>query len=77
MSDGAVRTGTVTFMYKNHRDEESMRKVQPVQGSLRYGTLDHYYTESQWLFDAFDLDKGALRTFSCQRMLTPFQVVGE
>lgn len=48
------------FVYRNHQDIISTCKVHPRR--IRYGVTP-YHTEPQWLMEAYDLDKQALRTF--------------
>jgi hypothetical protein len=53
----------VAIDYTNYRGERSKRLVIPVAGSSRFGSTE-YHPEPQWLFDAHDVEKGALRTFA-------------
>lgn len=63
----------LTFNYVNHRGEHSTRQVIPQQ--VRFGT-GGYYTEPEWLLDAFDLSKNAMRTFSMRKMnIKPGEIV--
>src|SRR5205807_2312252 len=59
----------VAFRYRNHRDEDSIRRVRP--GAFRYGETD-WHPGPQWLLDAFDVDKGAERTFAVAGILEWF-----
>ena len=47
----------LTLLYKNWKDQTSIRKVQPI-GNLYWGKTE-YHPEDQWLFDVWDLDKDA------------------
>lgn len=51
----------VTIDYTNWRGERSLRRVAP--GRFYYGTSD-WHPEPQWLMEAFDLDRAAVRTFA-------------
>jgi predicted DNA-binding transcriptional regulator YafY len=50
----------VTFTYKNHRGETSVRLVRPIM--IAFGS-NKYHTEPQWLLHAYDLQKAAERAF--------------
>ena len=53
----------VRIDYTNHRGTRSDRVVLPVE--LRHEATEHH-PERQWLLDAWDLGKRALRTFAMQ-----------
>lgn len=55
------------FRYRNHRGEESIRRVAPVR--LYYGRCSWHGEDVQLLLEAKDLDKGALRTFALRDVL--------
>lgn len=48
--------------YTNWRGERSTRAVLPLR--FFYGTSEFHRPNPEWLMDAFDIDKQALRTFS-------------
>ena len=52
----------ITFAYRNHRGEVATRHVRPV--AFRFGTAPPWYTEPQWILEAFDVEKGAMRSFA-------------
>lgn len=52
----------LTLLYKNWKDNTSVRRIQPV-GNMYWGTTQ-YHLEPQWLFDVWDLDKEDYRTYS-------------
>lgn len=54
---------SVAIDYTNHRGERSVRRIIPMTGTMRYAS-NEWHKETQWLFDAHDLDKKAIRTFA-------------
>lgn len=62
--------GTVHFRYLNYRGEIQGRRVRFHRGggSLHWGSTGHY-PEEQWLLEAWDLDRGAWRTFALVNIL--------
>ncbi len=68
MEDAAVnKFETVTFVYRNWRDDVEERTVLPKR--IYWGTTDYYQTK-QWLMEAWDVHRGAERVFALERMLT-------
>jgi len=53
----------VEIDYTNWQGKRGLRRIRPVPGTLQFKSTEHHPT-SQWLFDAVDLDKKALRTFA-------------
>ena len=51
----------VTIDYTNWRGERSLRRVAPRR--FFYGTSE-WHPEPQWLMEAFDLERAAVRTFA-------------
>jgi predicted DNA-binding transcriptional regulator YafY len=51
----------VLIDYTNYRGERSVRKIVP--GQLYFGH-NEFHKEDQWLLDALDVEKDALRTFA-------------
>jgi len=51
----------VTFTYKNHRGETSVRLVRPIM--IAFGATE-FHPEPQWLLHGWDLNKEAERTFA-------------
>ena len=59
------------FRYKNHRGETSQRRVKPLR--IYWGNTE-YHPDSQWLLEAFDEDKKALRDFAMADINPPEEV---
>lgn len=57
----------VVIVYENWRKETAERRVAPVPPDdhfkVYFGSTA-WHPVPQWLFDAFDLDKGCVRTFA-------------
>lgn len=51
----------VTIDYTNYRGERATRRICPESISFQ---SNHWHPESQWLLTAFDVEKGANRTFA-------------
>lgn len=51
----------LVFEYKNWKGEVGIRKVLPLEV---YFSSNEFHQETQWLMDAFDLDKMEERTFA-------------
>lgn len=49
--------------YTNHRGERSLRVISPTFTPIFYGSTT-WHPEEQWLLEAWDLEKGQLRTFA-------------
>lgn len=54
------------FHYINHRGKIELRSVLP--RGFYYGTREPFFTEPQWLFDAFDSESGEEKTFALAKM---------
>ena len=54
------------FKYKNWKGITAIRTVIPEK--IYYGSTE-FHKESQWLMEAFDLDKDATRTFAVKDIL--------
>lgn len=54
----------VTFTYKNHRGEISVRLVRPMENNTLVFGSNEFHPEPQWLLRAWDLQKDALRAFA-------------
>lgn len=52
---------TVNIVYTNYRGETAVRQVIPKR--IWFGGTD-WHPEQQWLLDAFDIAKGADRSFA-------------
>jgi predicted DNA-binding transcriptional regulator YafY len=52
----------VTILYTNYRGETAHRKIIPT-GKIWFGSTE-WHPEKQWLLDAHDVEKGALRNFA-------------
>jgi predicted DNA-binding transcriptional regulator YafY len=55
----------VQVVYTNYRGETAKRTILPRR--IWFGTCE-WYPEDQWLLDAFDLDRGADRTFALKNI---------
>lgn len=51
----------ITFTYRNWRGEVAQRVVRPI--AIRFGATE-YHPRPQWLMQAFDLEKQAVRDFA-------------
>lgn len=52
---------TVKIKYTNYRGETGVREIEPIQ--IWFGATE-WHPELQWLLDAFDIEKGAQRSFA-------------
>jgi len=72
----AAERWQTTLVYKNWRDETSVRTIEPHR--LFFGS-NEWHKEPQWLIEAFDCEKKAMRVFAlagfrggmCQRHVLP------
>lgn len=53
------------FLYRNHRDELRLAKIDMSTIKTWIGSTE-YYPEPQWLMTAYDLDRKAERTYALQ-----------
>jgi hypothetical protein len=53
------------FVYTNHREESAARTV--VNPRISWGSTE-WYPEPQWLLEAFDADRMAVRVFALSRI---------
>lgn len=60
MSD-AIVDKVATIAYTNHRGETAERRIIP---SRLYFGSNEWHPEPQWLLDAFDVEKHAMRSFA-------------
>jgi hypothetical protein len=51
----------ILFGYTNHRGEYAIRTVTPLE--ICFKTVPYHGKKPIWVFDAFDLDKDARRSF--------------
>jgi len=56
-----TRRRIVVIDYTNYRGERSWRRIEPLH--LHFGS-NEYHPEPQWLLDAMDVEKRALRSFA-------------
>lgn len=56
-----VRGQTIEIDYTNYRGRRGTRRIEPQR--IWFGSTD-YHREPQWLMDAFDLGRAAIRTFA-------------
>jgi len=52
----------VTILYTNYKGETALRKIIPT-GKIWFGSTE-WHPDEQWLLDAHDVEKGALRNFA-------------
>lgn len=63
----------VIIRYKNWRGEVTERRISPLPshvGFWLYLSRNSWHPDPQWLFDAFDHDRGAVRTFAMSGVLS-------
>jgi len=60
---GDIHERAVRFFYTNYRGERSIRTAVPV--ILLWGSTE-WHPRPQWILTAFDLDKGAERSFALE-----------
>ena len=56
---------SVTFTYKNHRGETSVRLVCPIM--IAFGS-NEYHPDPQWLLHGWDIQKEAERTYAMKNI---------
>jgi hypothetical protein len=56
----------LAFVYRNHRGEVATRRAIPI--SVRYGSSP-WHPDPDWLLEAFDVERGAVRTFAMKDMI--------
>lgn len=56
----------VTVKYRNHRGEESYRRVQPLR--IWFGATE-WHAGRQWLMDVYDYGRNAHRTFAMRDVI--------
>jgi predicted DNA-binding transcriptional regulator YafY len=54
---------TVAIVYRNHRGETWTRRIIPQR--IWYGRTE-WHPEEQWMLDAYDLERAAMRSFAMQ-----------
>mgnify|MGYP001560075271 CR=1 FL=1 len=55
---------SICIVYTNWKGVTSQRYITPITNSLRWHEGDQYHPTPQWVFDAWDHDKRAIRTFT-------------
>lgn len=60
--------GDSTIRYRNYRGEVATRRIIPLR--IYWGS-NEWHPEPQWLIEAHDLDKKAIRTFALSGFLPP------
>lgn len=55
----------VTILYTNYRGETATRRVLPSR--LWFGSVQ-WHQDPQWLLDAWDVEKGELRSFAVSQI---------
>lgn len=66
--DFGANVPPLTFHYKNWRGESGVRRAFPIR--TFFGSTE-WHPAPQWLLEAWDLDKGALRVFAMADMAPP------
>ena len=61
----------VEFEYVNWRGERRLRRVIPRK--IVFGVAPPFYTEAQWLLEAYDVEKGEDRTFAMKGIIWPWE----
>ena len=56
----------VVIRYTNYRGETAVRRIVPIQIHF---TSTEWHPEPQWVMEAFDLDRGAERSFAMKEIL--------
>lgn len=69
-----IGNASVSFVYRNHRGLTETRRVRPE--FLYFGTTEYHKTPG-WLLDAYDHDRGAIRTFSIPDIQSPWTPIPE
>lgn len=63
-----IQAGQVIRPYTNHRGERATRRL--ITRRLYFGTSE-YHPGEQWLLEAWDCEKHAIRTFALNNFLDP------
>lgn len=66
-----VTGASICMVYTNWRGETKERYVTPIHASLRWHDGDEYHPKPQWVFDAYDHEKRAIRTFTLKDIKFP------
>lgn len=56
----------VAFVYTNYRGERGRRVVTPEK--IYFGTAPPWHPEETWLMEAYDHERGAVRTFDMSKI---------
>jgi predicted DNA-binding transcriptional regulator YafY len=56
----------IQFEYVNHRDEAATRTVTPIK--VLFVSSGSYGYENEWVLEAYDHDREALRTFAMRKI---------
>lgn len=59
-------SSVVTIRYRNYKGVVAIRRIRPIR--LWFGTTD-WHSTPQWLLEAVDIDKDALRDFALRDVL--------
>jgi hypothetical protein len=60
-AEPAQPVSAVVVLYTNYRGETALRTIVPIR--IWFGSTD-WHREGGWLLDAFDVEKGAERSFA-------------
>lgn len=56
----------VTIRYTNYRGETGVRRIIPIE--IRFVSTE-WHPEPQWVMEAYDVDKGAQRSFAIKDII--------
>lgn len=65
-------TPTLSVVYTNHRGKTASRKIHPL--GVWFGSTQ-WHPEKQWILDAYDVGKEAVRSFAMKDMVLPLNAV--
>jgi hypothetical protein len=68
-----ISKGSIVMVYTNWKGMTQERYVTPITGSLRWHEGDKFHPTPQWVFDAWDHEKRAIRTFTMKDIKFPIQ----
>lgn len=66
MGNEQAKDRVIEILYRNHRGEIAMRRIEPV--AMRFEATK-WHPEPQWIIDAWDVDKQARRSFAFKDIL--------
>jgi predicted DNA-binding transcriptional regulator YafY len=74
-TDGVAKDQVVQIVFTDSRGQRSARRIMPDR--IWFGCTD-WIREPQWLLDAYDLDRGTLRSYAMRSIenFTPDTALG-